>query len=77
MLGLILEILQVYKHSEKDTQGVSPLKTRNGNGKSEFEEAEEFNGQFSDVFTKSEYKQVPFWIDLPHLCMILWSQRKG
>ena len=25
----------------------------------EFEKAEEFNGQFSDVFTESEYKQVP------------------
>ena len=39
----------------------SPLKKRNGSGiaQSEFEKAEEFNGQFSDVFTKSEYKRVP------------------
>ena len=46
---------------KKDTQGIPPLKKRNGSGiaQSEFEEAEEFNGQFSDVFTKSEYKQVP------------------
>ena len=46
---------------KKDTQGISPLKKRNGSGiaQSEFEKAEEFNGQFSDVFTKSEYKQVP------------------
>ena len=46
---------------KKDTQGIPPLKKRNGSGiaQSEFEKAEEFNGQFSDVFTKSEYKQVP------------------
>ena len=38
-----------------------PLKKRNGSGiaQSEFEKAEEFNGQFSDVFTKSEHKHVP------------------
>ena len=37
------------------------MKKRNGSGiaQSEFEKAEELNGQFSDVFTKSEYKQVP------------------
>ena len=37
------------------------MKKRNGSGiaQSEFEKAEKFNGQFSDVFTKSEYKQVP------------------
>ena len=64
---------------KKDIQGIPPLKKRNGSGiaQSEFEKAEEFNGQFSDVFTKSEYKQVLSWIDLPHSCMILWSQRKG
>ena len=46
---------------KKDTQGIPPLKKRNGSGiaQSEFEKAEEFKGQFSDVFTKSEYKQVP------------------
>ena len=46
---------------KKDTQGIPPLKKRNGSriAQSEFEKAEEFNGQFSDVFTKSEYKQVP------------------
>ena len=63
---------------KKDTQGIPPLKKRNGSGiaQSEFEKAEEFNGQFSDVFTKSEYRSL-FWIDLPRSCMILWSQRKG
>ena len=37
------------------------MRKRNGSATahSEFEKAEEFNGQFSDVFTKSEYKQVP------------------
>ena len=39
-----------------------PLKKMNGSGiaQSELEKAEEFNGQFSDVFTKREYKHVPF-----------------
>ena len=42
---------------KKDTQGIPPLKKRNGGGvaHSEFEKAAEFNGQFTDVFTKSEY----------------------
>ena len=42
------------------------MKKRNGSGiaQSEFEKAEEFNGQFSDVFTISEYKQVPL-LDRP------------
>ena len=37
------------------------LKKRNGGGvaQSESEKAAEFNGQFTDVFTKSEYSQVP------------------
>ena len=40
---------------------VNSEKKRNGSGiaQSEFKKAEEFNGQFSDVFTKNEYKQVP------------------
>ena len=39
----------------------SMLKKRNGGGvaQSESEKAAEFNGQFTDVFTKSEYSQVP------------------
>ena len=38
-----------------------PLKKRNGCGvaRSESEKAAEFNDQFTDVFTKSEYSQVP------------------
>ena len=37
------------------------MKKRNGDGvaQSESEKAAEFNGQFTDVFTKSEYSQVP------------------
>ena len=37
------------------------MKKKNGSGiaQSKFEKAVEFNGQFSDVFTKCEYKQVP------------------
>ena len=63
MLRLILEIFTgTYTVRNKDTtHGIPPLKKRNGSGiaQSEFEKAEEFNGQFSDVFTKSEYNQVP------------------
>ena len=46
---------------KKDTQGISPLKRRNGSGlaESELEQAEEFNGQFTDVFNESEHTQVP------------------
>ena len=46
---------------KKDTQGIPPLKKRQENGlaQSDFEKASEFNGQFTDVFTKSEHSQVP------------------
>ena len=42
-------------------QGIPPLKRRNGSSlaESELEQAEEFNGQFMEVFNKSEYTQVP------------------
>ena len=45
---------------EKDTKGIPPLKRRNGNGVAQLdlEEAEEFNGQFTDVFNKNEHTQV-------------------
>ena len=62
MIGIFIESLVYPMNQKKDTQGIPPLKKRNGSGiarQSEFEKAEEFNGQFSDVFTKSEYKQVP------------------
>ena len=47
---------------KKDTQGIPlPLKGRNGNGgaESEMEQADEFNGQFTDAFNKNEHSQVP------------------
>ena len=46
---------------KKDAQGIHPLKNRNGGGvaQSESEKAAEFNEQFTDVFIKSEYSQVP------------------
>ena len=46
---------------KKDAQGIPPLKKRNGGGdvQSESEKAAEFNGQFTDVFIKYEYSQVP------------------
>ena len=39
----------------------STLKRRNGYGvaESELEKADEFNGQFTDVFNKNEHSQVP------------------
>ena len=46
---------------KKDVQGFPPLKKRNGGGfaETDFETAGEFNGQFTDVFTKTEHSQVP------------------
>ena len=41
---------------KKDTQGIPPLKSKNGKGvaQSDLEKAEECNGQFTDVFNKIE-----------------------
>ena len=46
---------------KKDAKGIPPLKKRNGGGvaQSESEKAAEFNGQFPDMITKSEYSHVP------------------
>ena len=46
---------------EKDTQGIPPLKRKNGKGVAQLdlENAEEFNCQFTDVFNKNEHTQVP------------------
>ena len=46
---------------KKDTQVIPPLKRKNGKGvaQSDLEKAEEFNGQFTDVFSKNEHTQVP------------------
>ena len=47
---------------EKDNQGIPPLKRRGGTGiiTSEIEQAEEFNGLFTDVFNKNDHSEVPF-----------------
>ena len=47
---------------KKDNQGIPPLKRRGGTGitASEIEWAEEFNGQFTDVFNKNDHSEVPF-----------------
>ena len=46
---------------KKDTQGIPPLKRSNGKSvaQSDLEKAEQFNGQFTDVFNKNEHTQVP------------------
>ena len=51
---------------KKDTQGIPPLKRKNGKGvaQSDLEKAEEFNGQFTDVFSKNEHTQVPLLVGL-------------
>ena len=55
------DFYRYFNSQKKDTQGIPTLKKRNGCGvaQSESEKAEEFNGQFTDVCTKSEYSQVP------------------
>ena len=47
---------------KKDNQGIPPLKRRGGTGitASEIEQAEELNGQFTDVLNKSDHSEVPF-----------------
>ena len=47
---------------KKDNQGIPPLKRRGGTGitASEIEQAEEFNGQFTDMFNKNDHSEVPF-----------------
>ena len=49
------------KSQRKDNQGIPPQERRNGNGlvESETEEAEESNGQFTDVFSKTSEIEVP------------------
>ena len=46
---------------KKDNQGIPPLKRKNGKGvaQSDLEKAVEFNGQFTDMFSKNEHTQVP------------------
>ena len=46
---------------KKDTQGIPPLKRKNGKGvaQSDLEKADECNDQFTNVFNKNEHTQVP------------------
>ena len=55
------DFLSVHKQSEKRCSRYPPLKKRNGSGlaESDFEKADEFNGQFTNVFIKTEHRQVP------------------
>ena len=55
------DFYQYINSQKKDTQGIPPLKRKNGKGvaQSDLEKAEEFNGQFTDVFNKNEHTQVP------------------
>ena len=50
-----------FNSQKKDTQGIPPLKRKNGKAvaQSDLEKAEEFNDQFTDVFNKNEHTQVP------------------
>ena len=52
----------INSQKKKDNQGIPPLKRRGGTGiaASEIEQAEEFNGQFTGVFNKSDHIEVPF-----------------
>ena len=47
---------------KKDNQGIPPLKRRGGTGitAAKIERAEEYNGQFTDVFNKNDHIEVPF-----------------
>ena len=58
---------------KKDTQGIPPQKRKNGNGVAQWdlEKAEEFNGQFTDVFNKMNIHMSRFWIGLHLSWMIL------
>ena len=51
---------------KKDTQGIPPMTRRNGKcaAQSNLEKAEEFNGQFTDVFNKYEHTRAPL-LDRP------------
>ena len=48
-------------NERKDTQGIPPLKKKNGSGitQSDFDKTGEFNGQFTDVFTKTVHNGEP------------------
>ena len=53
--SLIPDFYRYINFQKKDTECISPLKRRNGNGvaESELEQADEFKCQFMDVFNKT------------------------
>ena len=55
------DVYRYINSQKKDTQGIPPLKRKNGKGvaQSDLGKAEEFNGQFTEVFNKNEHTQVP------------------
>ena len=55
------DFYRYFNSQKKDTQSIPPLKRKNGKGvaQSDLEKAEEFNGQFTNVFNKNEHTQVP------------------
>ena len=61
LVGDVKDFYRYINSQKKDAQGIPPLKKRSGGGvaQSASEKAAEFNGQFTYVFTKSEYSQVP------------------
>ena len=64
---------------KKDTQGIPTLKKRNGSGIAQSELRGRKNLMVSSrMFSlKVNTNRSLLWIDLPHSCIILWSQRKG
>ena len=61
LVTLRQDFYQYINGQKKDTQGIPPLKRRNCSGvaESELEQADKFNGQFTDVFNKNEHSLVP------------------
>ena len=61
--GIITPVLKKGKDPKmlENYRGITSLKRKNGKGvaQSDLEKAEEFNGQFTDVFSKNEHTQVP------------------
>ena len=55
------DIYRYMNSQRKETHGIHPLKKKNGRciAQPDFEKAEKFNGQFTDVFTKTVHNQVP------------------
>ena len=63
MLRLLTTTRFLLVSIRKDNQDIPPLKRRNGSGlgESETEQAEEFHGQFTDVFSKTSESEVPLF----------------